>query len=95
MKRTIASGLFLAALALSMLACGLGNIQFVESPNLALTVTAQALALQQVAPAAAAGQNPAPAQCGTGANGRIRGASACSDRQQARSERRGHLLRQE
>lgn len=57
MKRTIASGLFLAALAVSMLACGLGNIQFAESPNLALTVTAQALALQQVAPAA--GPNPA------------------------------------
>ena len=59
MKRTIASGLFLAALGLSMLACGLENIQFVESPNLALTVTAQALALQQAAPAAADGQNPA------------------------------------
>lgn len=44
MKRSI---LFISILVLSTLACGLENIQIVESPDLQATITAQALILQQ------------------------------------------------
>ncbi len=58
MSRKIQSTLFLVLLTITTLACGLENIQVVESPNLEMTITAQALVLQQQngqAPAAAPG----------------------------------------
>jgi hypothetical protein len=41
------SVLILVVMLLSTLACGLENIQVVESPNLEATITAQAALLQQ------------------------------------------------
>ncbi len=49
---------FISILILSTLACGLENIQVVESPNLEATITAQAALLQQGGQPAA-GQDPA------------------------------------
>lgn len=55
MKRSF---LFISILILSTLACGLENIQVVESPNLEATITAQAVLLQQGGQPTA-GQDPA------------------------------------
>lgn len=55
MKRSV---FFISILILSTLACGLENIQVVESPNLEATITAQAALLQQGGQPAA-GQDPA------------------------------------
>jgi|GEM_PF-824454 hypothetical protein len=57
MKRKSAIILLSVVLIITMLACGLENIQIVESPNLEATITAQALVLQQggQAPAVAPG----------------------------------------
>lgn len=52
MKRSV---LFISILILSTLACGLENIQVVESPDLQATITAQAAMLQQ-------GEQPAAVQ---------------------------------
>ncbi|MBE7432744.1 MAG: hypothetical protein HS100_02405 [Anaerolineales bacterium] len=56
MKPRSRSILHITILILFTLACGLENIQVVESPNLEATITAQALILQQN------GQPPAPVQ---------------------------------
>ena len=55
MKRSV---FFISILILSTLACGLENIQVVESPDLEATITAQAALLQQGGQPAA-GQDPA------------------------------------